>query len=86
MWIFVVLDNLPDYFSLSPDFLKIDRNLAEGLVASMKVHYDFISESEEKSLLNEIEPYMKQLRYEFDHWDNVSLESHLKIFTYNRFL
>lgn len=75
MCIFVVLDNLPDYFSLSPNFLKVDRNLAEGLVAGIKIHNDFISEAEENSLLNEIEPYMKRLRYEFDHWDNVSSEN-----------
>lgn len=39
----------------------------------MVVHKDFISEQEENSILNEIEPYMKQLRYEFDHWDDVKL-------------
>lgn len=32
---------------------------------------DFISPNEEQTLLNEIEPYMKKLRYEFDHWDDV---------------
>jgi hypothetical protein len=32
---------------------------------------DFLSEAEEESILNEINPYMKRLRYEFDHWDNV---------------
>lgn len=38
----------------------------------MTVHNDFLSETEEKSILDEIEPYMKRLRYEFDHWDDVS--------------
>lgn len=36
------------------------------------VFEDFLTENEEKSLLNEIEPYMKKLRYEFDHWDDVN--------------
>lgn len=38
----------------------------------MKVLQDFISETEESKLFDEIEPYMKRLRYEFDHWDDVS--------------
>jgi hypothetical protein len=37
----------------------------------MIVKEDFLSEQEETSLLGEIEPYMKRLRYEFDHWDDV---------------
>ncbi|KAK7099817.1 alpha-ketoglutarate-dependent dioxygenase alkB homolog 7, mitochondrial-like isoform X2 [Littorina saxatilis] len=36
----------------------------------MLVCSDFLSETEEESLLGEVEPYMKRLRYEFDHWDN----------------
>uniref|UniRef100_A0A6P7H4J4 Alpha-ketoglutarate-dependent dioxygenase alkB homolog 7, mitochondrial-like n=1 Tax=Diabrotica virgifera virgifera TaxID=50390 RepID=A0A6P7H4J4_DIAVI len=36
----------------------------------MTVHNDFISEQEEKSVLDEIEPYLKRMRYEFDHWDD----------------
>jgi alkylated DNA repair protein alkB family protein 7 len=35
---------------------------------------DFISETEEASLLGEIEPYLKRLRYEKDHWDDVCYE------------
>lgn len=38
----------------------------------MLVYEDFLTESEEKTLLDEIEPYLKRLRYEFDHWDDVS--------------
>jgi hypothetical protein len=37
----------------------------------MIVKENFLSEQEEASLLEEIEPYMKRLRYEFDHWDDV---------------
>ena len=42
-------------------------------LTSIHLYENFISEDEEKQLLGEIEPYMKRLRYEFDHWDNVSL-------------
>uniref|UniRef100_A0A1I7TGL0 2OG-FeII_Oxy_2 domain-containing protein n=1 Tax=Caenorhabditis tropicalis TaxID=1561998 RepID=A0A1I7TGL0_9PELO len=31
---------------------------------------DFITEEEEKSLLVEVEPHMKRLRYEKSHWDD----------------
>ena len=51
-------------YSNDPDVLK----LAES---SLTVKEDFLSESEENSLLLEIEPIMKKKRYEFDHWDNV---------------
>ncbi|EFN75281.1 alpha-ketoglutarate-dependent dioxygenase alkB homolog 7, mitochondrial [Harpegnathos saltator] len=37
---------------------------------TMKILPNFISEKEEEILLQEIEPYMKRLRYEFSHWDN----------------
>lgn len=33
---------------------------------------DFINEKEEESILSEIEPYVKKLRYEYDHWDQVN--------------
>lgn len=42
------------------------------LHATMKVFPNFISEDEENSILKEMEPYLKRLRYEFSHWDNVS--------------
>lgn len=38
----------------------------------MIVREGFLSEADEESLLSEVEPYMKKLRYEFDHWDNVT--------------
>ncbi|XP_068082096.1 alpha-ketoglutarate-dependent dioxygenase alkB homolog 7, mitochondrial-like, partial [Anabrus simplex] len=31
---------------------------------------DFLSNNEEESLLQELDPYMKKLRYECDHWDD----------------
>lgn len=32
-----------------------------------------MTEPEEEALFAEVDPYMKRLRYEFDHWDDVSL-------------
>lgn len=39
----------------------------------MTVFDNFLSEDEENSLMKELDPYMKKLRYEFDHWDDVCL-------------
>ena len=47
-----------------------DPNTFELLKKTMIVTENFLTESEEQSLLNEIEPYMKRLRYEYDHWDD----------------
>ncbi|XP_061192040.1 alpha-ketoglutarate-dependent dioxygenase alkB homolog 7, mitochondrial-like [Saccostrea echinata] len=40
------------------------------LIDSFVVYNDFISEEEECSLMNELDPYMRRLRYERDHWDD----------------
>lgn len=37
----------------------------------MIVHKDFITSEEEQCILDEIEPYLKRMRYEIDHWDDV---------------
>jgi len=39
---------------------------------SLRVYEDFISEDEEKCLFDEVEPYLRRLKYEHDHWDDVS--------------
>lgn len=39
---------------------------------TMKILPNFISEEEENILMQEVDPYMKRLRYEYSHWDNVS--------------
>lgn len=61
----------PTYFSLSETF-PTEPDLAKALISSMTVHESFLSAEEEASILAEIEPYLKRMRYEFDHWDNVS--------------
>lgn len=36
----------------------------------MVIHTDFITEAEEQHFIEELEPYLKRMRYEFDHWDD----------------
>lgn len=52
----------------------LDSNDAEVMKTMqnfMIIKEDFINAEEEKLLLDEVNPYMKRLRYEFDHWDDV---------------
>jgi len=44
----------------------------EIIMRDMRVIEDFLNEEEEKSIHEEVEPHMRRLRYEFDHWDDVS--------------
>lgn len=57
---------------LSPDF-ENNEPLASSLIDSMLVVEDFLSEVEEQNILDEVEPYMRRLHYEFDHWDDVGI-------------
>ncbi|XP_055910260.1 alpha-ketoglutarate-dependent dioxygenase alkB homolog 7, mitochondrial [Eupeodes corollae] len=41
-----------------------------NFLKDMRIIQDFISVEEETKLFEEIEPYIKRLRYEFDHWDD----------------
>ena len=45
-----------------------EKHVSENL----RVYEDFISEEEEKCLFDEVEPYLRRLKYEDDHWDDVS--------------
>lgn len=51
--------------------IENDKNWKQELLKTMKIYPDFINKDEEESLFQEVEPYMKKLRYEFDHWDDV---------------
>lgn len=53
--------------------IKDDDNWRTELLATMRIFQNFISPEEEDSLFREVEPYMKRLRYEFSHWDDVSI-------------
>ena len=50
-----------------------DESTLKKLSSTFLVYENFISESEEKSLLKQSENYLKRLRYETSHWDNVSI-------------
>ncbi|GAB6032747.1 hypothetical protein CHUAL_011615 [Chamberlinius hualienensis] len=56
-----------------PHYVHVSSNNLQVLSVAVKdtiVHEDFISEEEEESMLKELEPYMKRLRYESSHWDD----------------
>ena len=60
------------YFSLYfPE--QFSKDIKERLAKCLMIINDFITKEEEASLVQEIEPYMKKLRYEYDHWDDVSI-------------
>ncbi|KAK3090956.1 hypothetical protein FSP39_016042 [Pinctada imbricata] len=46
------------------------EDAANDLSENMLIFEDFITKQEETALMNEIEPYMRRLRYEHDHWDD----------------
>ncbi|XP_014667331.1 PREDICTED: alpha-ketoglutarate-dependent dioxygenase alkB homolog 7, mitochondrial-like [Priapulus caudatus] len=51
--------------------ISFSSHKAKKLVGdSLMVIDDFITPEEETSFLDEVLPYMKRLRYEYDHWDN----------------
>ncbi|KAI0217628.1 hypothetical protein LSAT2_030632 [Lamellibrachia satsuma] len=47
-----------------------DPETADILKGNIAVYQDFITEEEEHSLFDEVEPHLKRLRYEKDHWDD----------------
>lgn len=53
-----------DFSSKWPDNVKRD------FIKDMQIIEDFVTPEEEESILKEIEPYLKRMRYERDHWDD----------------
>jgi hypothetical protein len=53
-------------------FSNPNSALKEIIMRDMRVIEDFLNEEEEISIHEEVEPHMRRLRYEFDHWDDVS--------------
>lgn len=49
------------------------KNWEEELERTMQVLPNFITVDEEKSLMEEIDPYVRRLKYEQSHWDDVSI-------------
>lgn len=49
------------------------KDMKNVLLECCTVIPNFITEKEEASLLDEINPHMKRMRYEKSHWDDVML-------------
>lgn len=62
---------------------EVQCELRAAVQHDMQVLPNFISEQEEASLLGELEPVLKKMRYEFDHWDNVSYNTFLILKLYS---
>ena len=61
-----------------------DPETRKDMEEHFRVYENFITEEEEKSLFDEVEPYLKRLRYETSHWDDVCIyliTFHHRIFT-----
>ena len=52
-----------------------DDRVMSVIEDSMLIYEDFISEVEEKNLLQELEVTLKKIRYEKSHWDKVRTSS-----------
>lgn len=50
-----------------------DPGTATVISTDLLVYMDFVSEEEERSLLDEVEPHLKRLKYEENHWDDAIL-------------
>lgn len=59
--------NAPQYLFFRGKFLN--ENEKCKLIANIRVFEDFVSEKEEKSFMEELEPQLKRMRYESNHWD-----------------
>lgn len=64
------MKDLPRSSSSSLLFPHDDRVMSV-IQDSMLIYEDFISEVEEKNLLQELEVTLKKIRYEKSHWDKV---------------
>lgn len=61
-----------EFIELDASWPEKDEGMLVLLQREMQVLPDFVLEREEQLLMDEVEPYLKKMRYEFDHWDDVS--------------
>ncbi|XP_023229654.1 alpha-ketoglutarate-dependent dioxygenase alkB homolog 7, mitochondrial-like isoform X2 [Centruroides sculpturatus] len=47
-----------------------DEGTLKLIQDDFKIYNEFLSEEEEKSLVEEAEKHLKRLRYQYDHWDD----------------
>ncbi|CAH2229738.1 jg4502 [Pararge aegeria aegeria] len=69
-----VAEKLPgntSYIEILPSWKPNEEpELRTTVLQHMRILPNFVSEDEETALLAEVEPVLKRMRYEFDHWDN----------------
>ncbi|XP_063611550.1 alpha-ketoglutarate-dependent dioxygenase alkB homolog 7, mitochondrial-like [Penaeus indicus] len=58
---------LPEYLHFHQETSVETR---EAVSSSFVVLRDFVTEEEEETLLKEVEPHLRRLHYEHDHWDD----------------
>lgn len=55
---------------VSPSWLPLEHpELLSGVLSGARVLPDFVTPEEESTIMGELEPQLKKLRYEFEHWD-----------------
>ena len=59
--------------SLVPNPLLVFPKIPPLIQTEFVLYEDFITEKEEESLVHELEPILKKIRYESSHWDNAIL-------------
>ncbi|XP_050353211.1 alpha-ketoglutarate-dependent dioxygenase alkB homolog 7, mitochondrial [Nymphalis io] len=61
----------PNLVEILPSWKEDEEaELRATVLQHMRVLPNFVTEEEEAALLAEVEPQLKRMRYEFDHWDN----------------
>ncbi|XP_064074298.1 alpha-ketoglutarate-dependent dioxygenase alkB homolog 7, mitochondrial [Vanessa tameamea] len=61
----------PNLVDILPSWKEDEEvELRSTVLQHMRVLPNFVTEEEEAALLAEVEPQLKRMRYEFDHWDN----------------
>ncbi|XP_042222656.1 alpha-ketoglutarate-dependent dioxygenase alkB homolog 7, mitochondrial-like [Homarus americanus] len=58
---------VPEYFYFHA---SCSSNTRSSINSSFEVVNNFVSEDEEEVLMKEIEPHLKRLKYEYNHWDD----------------
>ncbi|CAG5047476.1 unnamed protein product [Parnassius apollo] len=59
-----------NYIEVSPSWPAEELEKRMKAISTMRIFPNFVTEEEEAFLLAEVEPQLKKLRYEYDHWDN----------------
>lgn len=60
--------------AVEPQLLHFHSTCQKATIANVSSSFtvipDFITKAEEEILMKEVEPHLKRLKYEFDHWDD----------------